>query len=87
MPLTLPVVRLFSWLPAYRVLMVWLYERTHSLLLAMPMHASLVATTLILMPVGLAPRAQVTSILVWALLLWLAVAVIGAADRVGVRIR
>jgi CAAX protease family protein len=50
LPLVLSVVRLFSWLPAYRVLMVWTYDRTGSLLMAMLMHASLTATQLILMP-------------------------------------
>lgn len=37
-------------LPAYRVLMVWLYDRTDSVLLAMLMHASLSACTFILGP-------------------------------------
>jgi membrane protease YdiL (CAAX protease family) len=37
-------------LPAYRVLMVWVYDRTASLLVAMLMHASLSASTLILQP-------------------------------------
>ena len=49
-PLALLLVKLFSWLPAYRVLMVWVYDRTGSLLLAMLMHGSLTATQLILMP-------------------------------------
>ena len=31
-PLALLLVKLFSWLPAYRVLMVWVYDRTGSLL-------------------------------------------------------
>ena len=39
-------------LPAYRVLMVWVYDRTGSLLVAMLMHASLTASTLILQPAG-----------------------------------
>ena len=39
-------------LPAYRVLMVWVYDRTESLLVAMLMHASLTASTLILQPAG-----------------------------------
>jgi membrane protease YdiL (CAAX protease family) len=34
-------------LPAYRVLMVWVYDRTGSLLVAMLMHASLSASTLL----------------------------------------
>ena len=37
-------------LPAYRVLMVWVYDRTGSLLLAMLMHASLTASTIIVEP-------------------------------------
>ena len=49
-PLALLLVKLFSWLPAYRVLMVWVYDRTGSLLVAMLMHGSLTATQLILMP-------------------------------------
>lgn len=40
----------FGALPAYRVLMVWVYDRTESLLVAMLMHASLSASTLILQP-------------------------------------
>ena len=42
-PLALLLVKLFSWLPAYRVLMVWVYDRDESLLLAMLMHVSLTA--------------------------------------------
>lgn len=37
-------------LPAWRVLLVWLHDRTGSLLLVMLMHASLSASTLILQP-------------------------------------
>jgi hypothetical protein len=40
-------------LPAFRLLMVWMYDRTGSLLLAMLMHASLVFSTFVLGPVGL----------------------------------
>lgn len=35
----------FGVLPAYRILMVWVFDRTHSLLLAILMHASLTAFT------------------------------------------
>ena len=48
--LVLPV-QLFSFLPAFRVLMVWVYDRTGSLLVAMLMHVSLTASTLIFQPV------------------------------------
>ncbi|HEX5418241.1 MAG TPA: CPBP family intramembrane glutamic endopeptidase, partial [Chloroflexota bacterium] len=43
---------LFSFLPPYRVLMVWVYDRTGSLLVAMLMHASLVTFWLISTPPG-----------------------------------
>jgi hypothetical protein len=36
-------VLLFSWLPPYRVLMVWVYDRTESLLVAMLMHGPIVS--------------------------------------------
>lgn len=39
-------------LPAYRVLMVWVYDRTGSLPVVMLMHASLSASTLILQPLA-----------------------------------
>jgi uncharacterized protein len=42
----------FVALPAYRVLLVWLYDRTTSLLLVMLMHAMLSASTIILQPVS-----------------------------------
>ena len=41
---------LFSTLLVYRVAMVWVYDRTRSLLVAMLMHASLTACTIILNP-------------------------------------
>lgn len=40
-------------LPAFRVLMVWVYDRTESLLVAMLMHASLTAATMIVEPAGI----------------------------------
>jgi hypothetical protein len=54
-PLALLVVQLFAWLPAYRVLMVWVYERTGSLLVAMLMQANLSASKLMLQP-GASPK-------------------------------
>jgi membrane protease YdiL (CAAX protease family) len=82
LPFAVLLVRLFSWLPAYRVLMVWVYDRTGSLLVAMLMHASLTAAQVIFMP---QPDATVTtlltSILAWAAVLWIGVAVIAAAGH------
>jgi len=73
--LFLPVV-LFSFLPPYRVLMVWVYDRTGSLLVAMLMHASLVAFWLISTPLAIAGVSLVTWYLVWAAVLWVAVAAV-----------
>ena len=60
--------------------MVWVYDRTESLLLLILMHASLIASTLIVAPpaTGLA---LLTWILVWAVVLWVVVAVIVVANR------
>jgi membrane protease YdiL (CAAX protease family) len=66
-------------LPAYRVLMVWVYDRTASLLVAMLMHAFLSASTLILQPQTTA--GHLTWNLVLAAALWLAVAVAAVANR------
>jgi uncharacterized protein len=46
------LVLIVGQLPAYRVLMVWVYELTGSLLLAMLMHASFAACTFILGPLA-----------------------------------
>ena len=53
MAVYLPVMTL-SFLPPYRVLMVWIYDRTQSVGVAMLMHASLTASVRILDPIGIA---------------------------------
>jgi CAAX protease family protein len=73
--LTLLLGQLFSWLPAYRVLLVWVYDRTGSLLVVMLMHASLVANNFIIIP-ALTGTALLTYILVWAAVLWVVVAAV-----------
>jgi hypothetical protein len=78
--LFMPVI-LFSFLPPYRVLIVWVYDRTGSLLVAILMHASLVAFWLISMPRAIAGASLVIWYLVWAAALWMvAAAVIVAQD-------
>jgi membrane protease YdiL (CAAX protease family) len=77
--LSLLLARLFAWLPAYRVLMVWVYDRTGSLLVAMLMHVSLVASTVIIEPV-LTGGALLTYILVRAAVLWIVVVVVALAN-------
>jgi membrane protease YdiL (CAAX protease family) len=79
-PLVLLLARLFSWLPAYRVLMVWVYNRTESLLVAILMHVSLVATLVIFDP-PLTGGGLLTLILVRAAVLWIIVAAVTLARR------
>jgi membrane protease YdiL (CAAX protease family) len=78
--LFLPAV-IFSFVPAYRVLMVWVYDRTGSLLGAMLMHASMLAFWLIFMPVSITGVPLVTWYLVWAAVLWVVVAAVAVANR------
>jgi uncharacterized protein len=74
-----PLVFYIAVLPTFRILMVWVYDRTESLLVAMLMHASLTAsTTFILMPVATG-TALSTYYLVLTALLWLIVGVVAAA--------
>ncbi|HXF63655.1 MAG TPA: CPBP family intramembrane glutamic endopeptidase [Caldilineaceae bacterium] len=81
LPLAILLARLFSWLPAYRVLMVWVYDHTESLLLAVLMHVSLTASMIIVAPVTLAEVPLLTSILVGAAAWWLLVAAVMLANR------
>ncbi|MDY6878550.1 MAG: CPBP family intramembrane glutamic endopeptidase [Chloroflexota bacterium] len=80
LPLALLLARLFSCLPAYRVLMVWVYDRTESLLIAILMHASLVASLVIVEP-PLTGGNLLTYILVRAAV-WVVVAAVAVANRV-----
>jgi hypothetical protein len=75
---------LFSGLPVYRVLMVWVYDRTSSLLVAILMHASLTASLLIFGPLAASGLPLLTHLLVFAAALWVVVGAIGLANR-GVR--
>ncbi|MBD3253816.1 MAG: CPBP family intramembrane metalloprotease [Candidatus Lokiarchaeota archaeon] len=71
------LARLFSWLPAFRVLLVWVFDRTESLLLVILMHASLVAwTTSILAPFPITDVRTIIYILSWGLVLWIIVIII-----------
>jgi membrane protease YdiL (CAAX protease family) len=81
-PLSLPSYLLdpFLFLVGFRVLMVWVYDRTGSLLVAMLMHAGLTASTLILGAVSLVGGPLMTFDLVWAAAVWLVVAAVAAAN-------
>jgi membrane protease YdiL (CAAX protease family) len=68
-------------LPAYRVLMVWVYDHTGSLFVAMLMHASLTASTLFI----LAPAAQGVPLMIYYVVftavIWAVVAAVAATNR------
>jgi membrane protease YdiL (CAAX protease family) len=81
LPLALLLLQLFSWLPAYRVLMVWAYDRTGSLLVAMLMHVSLTATSIILPPPAMSDMQSLTSILASTAIWWLLVAAVAVTNR------
>jgi len=80
LPFALLLVRLFSWLPAYRLVMVGADDRTGSLPVVMLMHASLVATQVVLLPATLSEASTVICTLAWAALLWVLVATAVVAD-------
>jgi membrane protease YdiL (CAAX protease family) len=68
-------------LPAYRVLMVWVYDRSgESMLLAMLMHASFSASMLIQQPLGLALVHGLAWNLVLAAALWVVVGAVALAQ-------
>jgi CAAX protease family protein len=69
-------------LPAYRVLMVWVHDRTgRSLLVAMLMHASLTASNVIFVPLEIAGMTGPIWSLAVALALWVFVAGAAVANR------
>ena len=69
-------VLLFSFLPPYRMLMVWVYDRTKSLFVVMLMHVPLAASQFILIPPALSGMPLVTYDLVFAAALWVVIAVV-----------
>jgi CAAX protease family protein len=73
-----PLLFYIGVLPAYRVLMVWVYDRTGSLLVVMLMHASLTASTLFI----LSPKATGIPLMIYYLVLTAALWVVAAAVAV-----
>jgi hypothetical protein len=68
-------------LPAFRILMVWVYDRTGSLLVAMLMHASLDAATFILAMSGVATLANgFEAMFAVAAAMWVVVAVVAISS-------
>ena len=63
-------VMLFSFLPPFRLLMVWIYRHTGSLWLAILMHASLDVFWMLSMPVSITGSERVIWYSLWAVVLW-----------------
>jgi membrane protease YdiL (CAAX protease family) len=81
LPLAILLTALFSWLPALRVLMVWIHDRTQSLAVVMFMHAIVSFISIILAPETLTGARLLTSLLVSAATMWLLLATIAVALR------
>ena len=70
LPLAILITRLFTWLPPFRIFMVWILDRTGSLLLVILTHASLVFTTTVIVPMSLTGINLLIWLIVWSLVLW-----------------
>jgi membrane protease YdiL (CAAX protease family) len=78
-PALLVTTMLFAWLVPYRVLMVWLYHRTRSLLLVMLMHVPIVVSMYVLGAEDLSGDGMFISLLAYGAALWLVVAGVALA--------
>ena len=71
--LLLNILAGLAYLTAYRVLMVWVYDHTESLLVAIIMHASLIANTMagfVLVPPGISGVSFLVMFFAFAAVLW-----------------
>jgi membrane protease YdiL (CAAX protease family) len=71
---------LLAWLLPYRVLMVWVYDRTKSLLMAYLMHVPISTVTLIVATEEISGTAAVTKVLMWGAMFWVFVGVAALAN-------
>ena len=80
--LFLPLYFFLPWrhCTAYRVLMVWVYDRTGSLLVAMLMHASYIFSTLFVLAPPTTGVPFLTYSGVFAVALWVVVAAVAVAN-------
>jgi membrane protease YdiL (CAAX protease family) len=78
--LYVPVMALSVLLP-YRVLMVWVYDHTRSLLIAMLMHLAITVSAFVLAPAAAVGLPDLFFNLVFGVTLWVLVAAVISADR------
>lgn len=67
---------LFTFLPPYRILMMWVYKHTGSLFIAVLMHTSLDIFWILSTPLLLTGKERVIWYALWAVVLWSVVAII-----------
>jgi membrane protease YdiL (CAAX protease family) len=72
-----------GYLTAFRVVMVWVYEHTRSILIAMLMHLSLTTSLLALNPIGISGTHLVTYSFAFAAVMWVIAGVVALLDRRG----
>ncbi len=80
-PLAILLAQLFSWLPPFRVLLVWVHDRTQSLPVVMLMHAAVSFVAIVLAPETLSGIRLLTSLIVSAATMWFLLLVVGWANR------
>ena len=83
-PVLYLAVLLFSWLVPYRILMVWVYDHTKSLLLLMLMHLTIDVGAFVLRPGVSSDLTVVPSNLAFAAALWAGVALVALRGRLQV---
>lgn len=79
-PVLLMAALLFAWLPPYRVLMVWVYDRTQSLLMVMLMHLVIVIGQFAFATETISSEGRFTSIVAYGAALWLVVGAVALAN-------
>ena len=77
LPFVILLTALFSWLPAFRILLVWLHDRTESLPVVMFMHAAVSFIAIIFASETLAGTRHLTGLLALAAAMWLLVGAVG----------
>lgn len=80
-PVVFTAALLFTWLIPYRILIVWLYDHTQSLLLAIIMHVPIVVEKFVLYPPDSSSTSTATGNLISAAAYWVVVAMIFAVSR------
>lgn len=80
LPLYMFVI-LLSFLTPFRILMMWVYGHTESLFIAILMHASLDVCWILSAPLSITGKERVIWYIVWAVVLWSLVIVIGIVSH------